>query len=842
MQKNKRLAFYVDYERFQSKEAPPILFFIAYLRNIGFLVDFFISEDDLLKTLRKTHQPYTYNSDSGKKSQTQDNKDYFQKYDVCLLSLMSADSLRGILQTAIKIKNIDPFIVNILGGTGVYGYYKELINAEGIDVVIEGDAEKTLPAVLDSIKTYDKYENDKYNKNKPNLNLFKKFPDDAKSNIKKDEAYFCTDNHMELLFKNRGSFSSPISYIPDEIYFERTINPLNPLNYNSRNLPDNSLSDRPHNLSCQSISFKCPISDAAVKLNDGTIRYFNRINRSSSFFQKFYNPYKDLISETDFENLIAPHPTEEEINEQYTAYPWDIYDYYKFESIGIYAQRGCNWGKCSYCSIVNYNYRKLNIEFLLKILNEAKNHNVFGVSFDDDLFVQNKKWVNNFLDLIISYNLNEKFSFTAMVKVEHIHDIDLLNKFKKANFSKIQIGVESFLPEKVKFFRKTKEGKELAYIEKTKEIIAYCASIGITASSFIILTTPEKKFGLFDVINEIGEIVDILMNVYAKYKVMPIFGYNDFITAYPNAPLLKKHTYSNFMAAISGYITHNNDDADFTREGNDGNDGKNNNNILNKNTGYKKNSNNKNELNLLNLRTVKIPYMYKFHNYRTAHFIDALFKSYNKSNADYNADNESIDTNVNTDAAISLSKSKNAGFDLNIADNVNNNKNKNENKLRNRKVNNKPEPESDEQIMFLHTKKILDSLNNTFDMYGTSMFVIYEILDELESNINDNENGYAKDIIEKIFKEFFIININNKNDISNDINTNNNYISDFKKLIASNKIEPDKALNIFKHFFKGIDYIKDSQKKQRDKGKEIVEILIKRLDSLEKLYNLNNNK
>ncbi|MHB8292802.1 MAG: radical SAM protein, partial [bacterium] len=803
MQKNKKLAFYVDYERFQSKEAPPVLFFIAYLRSLGFDVDFFVSEEDLLNVLRQN----IHILNNAAKLQNSDNKNYFKKYDVCLLSLMSADSLRGILQTAIKIKNIDPFIVNVLGGTGVYGYYKELINAEGIDVVIEGDAEKTLPAVLDSIKTYDECDN---NYNKAYVNIFKKFPDDAKSNIKKDEAYFCTDNHMELLFKNRGSFSSSISYIPDEIYFERI---LNPLNYNSRNLPDNSLSDRPHNLNCRSISFKCPISDAAVKLNDGTIRYFNRINRSSPLFKKFYNPYKDLISETDFENLIAPYPTEEEINEQYTAYPWDIYDYYKFESIGIYAQRGCNWGKCSYCSIVNYNYRKLNIEFLLKILNEAKNHNVFGVSFDDDLFVQNKKWVNNFLDLIISYNLNERFSFTAMVKVEHIHDTDLLNKLKKANFSKIQIGVESFLPEKVRFFRKTKEGKESAYIEKAKEVIAYCASIGITPSSFIILTTPEKKFGLFDIINEIGEIIDILINVYGKYKIMPVFGYNDFITAYPNAPLLKKHIYSNFMVAVSGYITHNN--TDFTDEENDNNHNSNNNNILNKNAGKNidyKNRKNKNELNLLklnllNLRTIKIPYMYKFYNYRTAHFIDALFKSYNESNAD-----------------LSLSKSKNAGFDLNTAGNVNNNKNKNENKLRNRQGNNKPEPESDEEIMFSHTKKILDSLNNTFDMYGTSMFIIYEILDELESNINDNENRYPKDIIEKIFKEFFIININNKKNISNDIN--NHYISDFKKLIASNKIEPDKALNIFKHFFKGIDYIKDSQKKQRDKGKEIVEILI----------------
>lgn len=840
MRKNKRLAFYVDYEHFKSKEAPPILFFIAYLRNIGFSVDFFISEDDLLKSLKKIEKTGNDNAYGIKKLQSSDNKNYFQKYDVCLLSLMSADSLRNILQTAIKIKNIDPFIVNILGGTGVYGYIKELINAEGIDIVIEGDAEKTLPAILDSIKTYDKYS--KQNKSQLNSEvfesgIFEKFPENTKSNIKKDEAYFCTERHMELLFKNRGSFSSPVLHIPDEIFFERTVSvsAVNQLNYGSGNFryiaadvvdpvcsDDGSLS-----------RFKCniPISDVAVKLNDGTIRYFERINRGGSAFPKFYEPYKDLISETEFENLMMPHPTEEEINEQYTSYPWDIYDYYKFESVGIYAQRGCSWGKCSYCSIVNYKYRKLNIQFILQVLNEAKNHNVFGISFDDDLFVQNKKWINYLLDLIILHNLNKRFSFTAMVKVEHVHDIALLNKLKKANFSKIQIGVESFLPEKVSFFRKTKVGKEAIYIKKAKEIIIYSASIGLTPSSFIILTTPEKTFGLFDIINEIGEIIDILINVYKKYKIMPIFGYNDFITAYPNAPLLKEHACSNFMVAVSGYITNKDieteiNDADTVGEGsiNIRNDNAADN-TADKKTAAFKNLCNKNEINLLlNLKTIKIPYMYKFYNFRVTHFIDALFKSYNERNAD--AD---VSCTVNDDAGSRHIISGGAVSDSNIADVLNNNKNKKGNKPKNKPEEYiRQEQESEENTMFLHTDKILNSLDNTFDMYGTPLFVLYEILDELESNIK--ENKYSEDLIKKIFKEYF--NYNN-----NDVDLNN-YIINFKKLIATNKIEPDKALNVFKYFFKGVDYIKDSQEKQRDKGKEIIKILGGRLGYIKKLYAL----
>ncbi len=867
MRKNKRLAFYVDYERFRSKEAPPILFFIAYLRNIGFSVDFFISEDDLLESLKKNEKTDNDNAYGIKKLQSSGNKNYFQKYDACLMSLMSADSLRNILQTAIKIKNIDPFIVNILGGTGVYGYIKELITAEGIDIVIEGDAEKTLPAILDSIETYDKYhkqnksyiksevfesesfesgsfESESFDSEVFESGVFGKFPEDTKSNIKKDEAYFCTERHMELLFKNKGSFSSPILHIPDEIFFERTISvsAANSLNYGSCNMSKiaASLEQPVCSEDGSSPRFKysipIPVSDAAVKLNDGTIRYFERINRGSDAFMKFYNPYKDLISETEFENLMLPYPTEEEINGQYTSYPWDIYDYYKFESIGIYAQRGCSWGKCSYCSIVNYNYRKLNIQFILQILNEAKNHNVFGISFDDDLFVQNKKWINYLLDSIVLHNLDKRFSFTAMVKVEHVHDIALLNKLKKANFSKIQIGVESFLPDKVSFFRKTKAGKEASYIKKAKENIAYCASIGLIPSSFIILTTPEKKFGLFDIINEIGEIIDMLINVYGKYKIMPIFGYNDFITAYPNAPLLKEHTYSNFMVALSGYIVNKKIKTDINDAGtvSDSSINIRNSNAVdiaaNKKTAAVKNLHNKNEINLLNLKTIKIPYMYKFYNFRVTHFIDMLFKSYNERSADAN-----VSCTVNNNAGSSSTVSGSAVSGLNMADDVNNDKNKKGNKSK-KKLEEyiRREPESEESIMFLHTAQILNSLDNTFDMYGTPMFVLYEILDELESNIK--ENIYSEDLIKKIFKEYFNYN-NNNNDISL-----SNYMINFKKLIAVNKIKPDKALDVFEYFFKGVDYIKDSQEKQRDRGKEIIKVLKGRLDYIKKLYDLNEQK
>ena len=564
--RNNKIAFYVDYKDFNSKEAPPVLFFISFLRSKGYEVDFFIDEQKLIEAFK--------NSGSIKP---------FLNYGVCLLSLMSSDKLRKILQTAIKIKECSPFTVNVLGGTGVYGYYKDLIIAEGIDATIEGDAEKILPAVLDNITTVlniDYSLASGANSNKKTEGgylkslIFEKYPEKLISGITQQEAYYSTPEHMNLLFKRKGHYLSPIVDSPENIFFERKF-----LEY----------------------TINCPVSNVAIKLNGGEIKLFEKIDASHEDFDIFYSSYKNIMTKKKFEEIILPFPTETEINEEYTDYPWDIYDNFNFESVGLYAQRGCNWGKCVYCSIVNYKYRKLSINLLLKVIREASEHNVYGFSFDDDLFVQNKIWLNELLDAIIAGRYNEKFSFTAMFKVEHIKDERLLDKLKRANFTKIQIGVESFIPEKIAYFSKTKNGKELLYVNEAKKAINYCASIKIIPSSFIILTVPDKNFDLLDIVSEMGEIIDIIISVYGRYGVVPVFLFNNFINAYPNAPLLNRQPYSKFIVPLCGEIKMVENDVGVHSD-------------------------------MLNLRTLEVPYLYKLENLKIAHFIDLLIKN--------NADNK----------------------------------------------------------------------------------------------------------------------------------------------------------------------------------------------------------
>ena len=707
--KNK-IAFYVDYESFNSKEAPPILFFISFLRNKGYKVDFFASEKTLLEAFENTankNNPIT--SQSAK------------HYDVCLLSLMSSDKLRKILQTAIKVKEYSPFTVNVLGGTGVYGYYKDLIQAEGIDVTIEGDAEKILPAVLEVITNVLNENNvsvlnnnGDYKAGDLNLLIFQNYPEKLTSGITRQEAYYCTPEHMNLLFKRKGRYLSPIAKIPENIFFESMFS---------------------------GYAIKCPISNTAIKLNDGEIRFFEKIDTSHEDFDIYYSNYKNIMNEEEFAETILPFPTETEINAEYTDYPWDIYDDFKFESVGLYAQRGCNWGKCTYCSIVNYKYRKLSTKFLLKVIKDANSHNVYGFSFDDDLFVQNKIWLNEFLDGIIAGKFNEKLSFTAMFKVEHITDENILNKLKQANFAKIQIGVESFLPEKISYFSKTKKDKERLYIDKAKKIIDYCASIKIIPSSFIILTIPDKNFSLFDIVSEMGEIIDVIINVYERHKVVPIFLFNDFINAYPNAPLLNRQTYSKFIVPLCGEIKRVKDDEGVNAD-------------------------------RLNLKTIEVPYLYKFENLKIAHFIDLLIK------------NKNINVGLNNEEEKYIKSSKPGKT--------------------------KTVDETSEKEMFANIGNILNSLSAAFDLYGTPEFLLYDIIDGLISAYDGSD-----EVVKKIISEYFKV---------SDINK-------FKNYIASGKIDCNKAIDIFGSIITGFDELKVRQEEKKLKGKSITGVLNERIST-----------
>jgi len=305
----------------------------------------------------------------------------------------------------------------------------------------------------------------------------------------------------------------------------------------------------------QAIQLEIPLSGVTLKTTDGQI-----INITPSIKQAHQNnkerwekdhPSEFPLNLEQFRHYCHPHPTQEELERLATGYPCDILDRKNWTSLGIYAQRGCPWGKCRYCGIRVPTGRRLPIPFIIQVLDQAVGHRVKIVSFDDDQFIQNKTWIFELCDQIIEKGLDKFLTFTTMIKVEAGKDKKLLRKLKEANFAKLQIGVESFLPEKIAYFGKTKVGQEAKYVESAKSLIDDCLSLGIIPGVFIILTRPNPDEALLETARELEQVVEVAAAAFRKHQSVPFFGFNDMLMAYPGAPFTKTDGYKRFMAPLS---------------------------------------------------------------------------------------------------------------------------------------------------------------------------------------------------------------------------------------------------------------------------------------------------
>lgn len=539
-----RVIFFMDYDKYGKTESPPILFFVQILLDKGHDVEFVASKDELFEKVGT------------------------RRYDSVCISMLSTNEIRETLKTAIRIKKTDPHVVTILGGQGVTGLSNELIYAQGIDCVMEGEGEIILPILLDYLMRAPQ-----------SLTLMRPFNEKAELNVPKKTAEECGIDGMNLLFKDKVYYLSPIGSDIASALTEMTF---------ERRIKEND----------EDIVIEVSLSDFILKTTDEKIVRFD-IDKQQ-LFEKNAARYKGItgsnfpLSPIKLEEYSHSYPTNEELNAISKAYPWEIVLEKEWISIGIYSQRGCNWMECTFCGIRTPVNRRYEISFIIKILKEAVKNGIKGVSFDDDQFIQNKKWVNELLDEIVGAELNKQLQFSTMLKVEAGRDKELIRKFKEAGFSKLQIGVESFLPEKIKFFYKSVRGHEEAYCMAAKEVIFNCLDVGIIPGAFIILTRPNEGDALKEVTEELKEVVDVLFKAYQDFNILPVISFNDLLMVYPNTPLLSQGEYKRFYAPLAP---------------------------VEKTEGDKV---------FIDIRRMEIPYAYKLKNFALTTFITELFELTNK--------------------------------------------------------------------------------------------------------------------------------------------------------------------------------------------------------------------
>ncbi len=106
----------------------------------------------------------------------------------------------------------------------------------------------------------------------------------------------------------------------------------------------------------------------------------------------------------------------------------------------ILSGRGCV-GQCTFCYLMVKGMRKHSVQYLIKHMTYLlDNYKINFFQFEDDLFANNKKWVDEFCSSLKERNLDVRFSISSRA---NILTEDLILKLKSAGCIHVGVGFES---------------------------------------------------------------------------------------------------------------------------------------------------------------------------------------------------------------------------------------------------------------------------------------------------------------------------------------------------------------------------------------------------------------
>jgi len=431
----------------RSSGAPSALQFVHTLRRRGHEVEFFVSAEELVEAAGSS--------------------------DVVAVNAFSTSELPAALEVARRVKRSALDTAVVLGGQGTWGLGHRLVLAEGVDAVVEGEADRTLPEMLERLRV-------------------------TGEGVTEESACRVAE----------GYFSRVVDAGGERV---RLRVPLSGIRMKT---PSGTAATQEGRA----------LVDRAVELNPGAER---------AFLARYVHAY----------------PTQEEMEED-AGYPWDVVERYGWDEVGIYAQRGCSWRRCSYCGITLPPNRRLSPAKVVGLLEEAAEHGVEAVTFEDDHFIQEEGWVREVCSGIRARGLQRRLVLGAMVRVETLSG-EMLEVLRRAGFQKLQMGVESFVPEKVAYFCKTRGGGEVEYTRLARQAVLACLEAGMEAGVFIITTRPKAEGELEEVAHEVSELLSLLVEAYRRFRRLPGLSFNDVLLAYPGASLLRRERFTRLKLRLN---------------------------------------------------------------------------------------------------------------------------------------------------------------------------------------------------------------------------------------------------------------------------------------------------
>lgn len=156
-------------------------------------------------------------------------------------------------------------------------------------------------------------------------------------------------------------------------------------------------------------------------------------------------------------------------------------------SLFIETSKGCIYN-CVFCGLHHTAYRRISPKQSLQLLTEMnRKYGTDYFNFADNFIPMKGKWMEEFLDLLISSRIN--VSWSCLIRADNI-DKRIVSKMPAAGCVGVFMGVESVSPHTLSYINKTrKTGK---YIQELNKNIMTFASEGIRTMVSTIIGFPEE--------------------------------------------------------------------------------------------------------------------------------------------------------------------------------------------------------------------------------------------------------------------------------------------------------------------------------------------------------------
>jgi hypothetical protein len=242
--------------------------------------------------------------------------------------------------------------------------------------------------------------------------------------------------------------------------------------------------------------------------------------------------------------VFGSAPLEQELD-AVSAIPWDLYQAGNWQRLELFAQRGCLWGRCTFCALRENARRAMSPAKVVDTVAAAIENGVRIVSFADDFFAQDRAWTRAVVQGL--EGLGNRATYVAQTMATRTlwpH----LRPMQRAGFRELSLGVETLDPDRAVLMAKTLNGH--GYVDQAKETVYRTAAAGIYPVIYVIMVDPAST--LLGVAREQADLIAFIADVYRRTSILPKLSYSLMMLPLAGTPMTEIFAHRTTSVALKG--------------------------------------------------------------------------------------------------------------------------------------------------------------------------------------------------------------------------------------------------------------------------------------------------